>query len=103
METFKTVEDLEEYNKQQIGILNTKSLEDDPEAKYNEDYFKRITQNSHHHKVFISDRSNYYILELANALLPLADGYTPKATLIYDGAELFINSPKATDKVLSLS
>ena len=103
MDTFKTLEALEEYNKKQIGLLIAKSLKDNPEEKYEEDYFKRITQSSQHHKVFNSDWSNYYTQELADTLLPYADGYKTKGTLVYDGAELFIDSPKATQKVMSLS
>lgn len=103
MDTFKTLEELEEYNKKQIGLLNAKLLKDNPETKYEEDYFKRINQNSQHHKVFNSDWSNYNTLELADALLPYADGYETKGTLVYDGAELFIDSPKVTQKLMPLS
>lgn len=103
MTTFKTLEELEEYNKKQFGLLNAKLLKDNPDTKYEEDYFKRITQNSQSHKVFNSDWSTYYTLEMADTLLPYTDGYKSRGTLVYDGAELFIDTPKVNQKLLPLS
>lgn len=90
MTTFKTLEELEEYNKKQIGLLNANLLKDNTEKKYEEDYFKRITQNSQPHKVFNSDWRNYYTLEIGDTLLPYADSYKIKGTLQVENFEVIV-------------
>ena len=103
MTTFKTFEELEEYNKNHVGLLNSILLKNESESKFEVDYFKRITQNSQPHKVFNSDWNSYYTKELADTFLPNADTYVTKETLVYDGAEFFNDSPRSNEKVLSLS
>ena len=98
MATFKT---FEEYEKERL--LNSNVFKDLPVTKFEDDYFARITQNSQPHKAFNTDWDNYNSDQLGKTFLPYIESYSGKESLTFDGAELFIDSPKVENKVLSLT
>jgi hypothetical protein len=71
-------------------------------AANNLDYFTQIIHNSRAHPIFKKDWFSYDSHKFANTFLPYAKGYQGTGTLIFDGAELFKNVPKAEKNILEL-
>lgn len=103
---FKTIEELQAYNKSTFEESAFGKLFNQMESTFNDEgltYFERITQNSQPHKILNLDWSNYYSIGFAATFLPKAECHECKGVRFYDGAELINDNKPSPRKLLVLN
>ncbi|SEC42339.1 Metallopeptidase toxin 4 [Tenacibaculum sp. MAR_2009_124] len=100
MAVFKTLDELNEFNKKGFEqIFGLKKIER-PESPFKEGSFDDLKFNARPHEVFNLDWKTYGSIDFADKFLPyIKKYYKGKGMWMYDGAELF-NGLKKTERKL---
>lgn len=100
MKTFKTLDELHEYNnkafEQAFGSIKYQR----PQNPFDNNSWDALKFNARPHDVFNLDWSSYSSLDFADRFLPyIKNGYKGKAMWMYDGADLFSGLRKVDQKL----
>ncbi|WP_075343121.1 cysteine peptidase family C39 domain-containing protein [Tenacibaculum agarivorans] len=100
MTTFKTLDELNEFNKKGFEqVFRLKKIER-PESPFKEGSFDNLKFNARPHEVFNLDWNQYSSIDFADKFLPyIKKYYKGKGMWMYDGAELFNGLKKAERKL----
>ncbi|CAL2093127.1 Metallopeptidase toxin 4 [Tenacibaculum sp. 190524A02b] len=100
MNSFKTLEELNEYKKQSFEQVFGKVKIQRPESPFKKGTFEDLQFNARPHEVFNLDWSSYYSEDFGNRFLPyVKDFVTAKGKETYDGANLLKGIPKSERKL----
>lgn len=100
MKTFKTLDELDEYNNKAFEQTFESIKYQRPENPFEKNSWEALKFNARPHDVFKLDWSSYSSLDFADKFLPyIKNAYKGKALWMYDGAELFNNLKKAEQKL----
>lgn len=102
MTTFKTLDELNEFNKKGFEqVFGQKKIER-PESPFKEGSFDDLKFNARPHEVFKLDWKTYGSIDFADKFLPyIKKYYKGKGMWMYDGAELFNGLKKAERKLFT--
>ncbi|CAM1372485.1 hypothetical protein TPENAI_70141 [Tenacibaculum litopenaei] len=100
MTAFKTLNELNEFNKKGFEpVFGLKKIEH-PESPFKEGSFDNLKFNARPHEVFKLDWKTFNSIDFADKFLPyIKNYYKEKGMRMYDGAELF-NGLKKTERKL---
>lgn len=100
MTTFKTLDELNEFNKKAFQQTFSKNIREPSKNPFQEGTFESLKFNARPHEVFKLDWKTYNSIDFPDKFLPyIKKWYNAKGMWMYDGAELF-NGLKKTDRKL---
>ena len=103
MKTFKTLDELHEFNNNSFEQAFGSVKYQRPENPFEKNSWDALKFNARPHDVFKLDWSSYSSLKFADTFLPyIKNRYKGKAMWMYDGAELFNGLRKADQKFIQI-
>ncbi|SNR13952.1 hypothetical protein [Tenacibaculum jejuense] len=102
MLSFKTLDELHEFNKKSFAQISGIKKIEQPESPFQEGSFDDLKFHARPHEVFNIDRNTYKSIDFADKFLPyIKKYYKGKGMWMYDGAELFNGLKKAERKLFT--
>lgn len=103
MTSFKTLDELNEFNNQNFKKVFGNRLDQELfENPFKEGTFENLKAAAVPHKEFEYDKFTYYSIEFADKLLPyIKNSYTSKGVSTFDGANLFESVKRAERKLFA--